>query len=297
MGAAVVLLALFLCALWGGVAPAIKVSLRGMPPVAIAAWRFLMALICILLFCWATRTSWQVPKRFHKALIPFSLIFVVQISVLNLGTQLTSSNHAVVLLNTNPLFVALLAHLLIPNDRLNLWKVSGLLLAFAGVYVIFREPVSAGAPDSPAGNVLALGSGFLLGGIQVYSKFLVRELSAVQLVVWEIIYGVPLFFAGSLLFEGNARYDLTPSVVAALFYQGTFVAAFCFVTWAHLMKRYAASKLSAFQFTVPIFGVTLSRAILGESVSPAFALGVALVAVGIYLVTLTSRPRLFSVCG
>lgn len=276
-----VLLALSLCALWGGTIPSIKISVQGVPPIAVAAWRFLIAVVCLLSLCALTRTSWRLPRKFHKALIPFSLIFVAQISFMNLGTRLTSSSHSVVILHTFPLFVALLAHFFIPNDRLNGWKIVGLLFAFAGICVVFFEPSNTVEPGKAfLGNLLVLVCGFLFAAVLVYSKFLVRDLSAFQITIWEMIYGVPLFFLLSSYLEWNITWRLTTAVV---------VAGFCFVTWIHLMKRFAASKLNAFQFTTPVFGVILSWLILGEAVSSRLVMGVVLVAAGIYLVS--KRPR------
>ena len=283
-----VLFALSLCALWGGTVPAVKISLQGLPPVTVAFWRFLIALVCLLFFCLVTRTAWWLPRRFHKALILFSLIFVAQFSFLYLGIQLTSASRSVVILHTFPLFVALLAHIFIPNDRLNWWKVIGLVLAFLGIFLVFMEPFVTGeAGKTLTGNLLVLMAAFLLGSLMVYIKFLVRDLSAFQITVWQMIYGVPLFFLLSFSLEWGATYQLTTAVVAALVYQGVIVAGFCFVAWIYLMKRYAASKLNAFQFSTPIFGVIVSWMILGETVSPALVAGVSLVAGGIYLV---SRP-------
>ncbi|NCO34505.1 MAG: DMT family transporter [Armatimonadetes bacterium] len=138
------------------------------------------------------------------------------------------------------------------------------------------------------GDALVLGSGVLLGVIQVYSKFLVRSINAFQVIVWELIYGTPLYFILSFIFERQLRVQLTSAVVAAVLYQGLVVAAFCFVTWTNLLRRYSASKMTAFHFTTPIFGVLLSRLILGENILPGLAAGVALVAIGIYVV---SRPE------
>ncbi len=284
MAAGSVLLTLSLCALWGGAVPAIKLSLQGVPPVSVAAFRFSIALVSLLIFCVVSRTRWRLPRKFHKALIGFSLIFVLQASCLNLGTKLTSSSHSVVILHAFPLFVALLAHFLIPNDRLNRGKVSGLLLSFLGISVVFLEPPAPEAGNALVGDLLVLLCGFLLAVIQVYSKFLVRNLSAFQIVTWEMIYGVPLFFLLSFFLEWNVPYHVTTPVAGAIAYQG-LITGLCFVTWTHLMKRYAASKLNAFQFLSPIFGVILSWLILGESVSPVLVLGVALVAGGIALVS------------
>lgn len=285
MAAQPALLTLFLCALWGGVGPTLKLALEGVPPLAIAGWRFLIGLACILLWCRLNRIEWRLPRVYQRPIIGFAALFVLQISLLNLGTQFTSSNHSVVFLNTHPLFVALLAHFLIPNDRLSWRKVGGLMLALAGICVIFLENGPAPGGSALLGDVLVLMSGLLLGVIQIYSKFLVRQVAPVQIVVWEMVYGVPIFFLMSFFWERNVRYDLTPAVVGGVLYQGAIVAAFCFVTWTYLLKRYAASRLSAFQFTTPIFGVILSWLILGETASARFLVGVALVAVGIYLVS------------
>lgn len=286
-----VLLTLFLCALWGGLGPSIKLSLQGMPPVALAGWRFLTGLLCLLVWCRVNRLTWWLPKKHHKALVGFALIFVTQICLLNLGTSLTSSNHSVVFLSTNPVFVALIAHFLIPNDRLHSWKVGGLLLAFVGICVIFLDGGHVPAGNPLIGDLLVLSSGFLLGVIQVYSKYLVRDLNAYQVIVWELVYGVPLYFALSFLFERNAVYHLTPAVIGGVLYQGIVIAAFSFVTWTRLLQHYAASKMSAFQFTTPVFGVILSWLILGDSVSSRFAIGVGLVAAGIYLVSKANGER------
>src|SRR5262245_17461343 len=132
MGRRAAAFALLLCLLWGGLAPALKLSLRSMTPFAIAGWRFLIALACIFLWCRLNQIEWRIPRRMHASLMAFAVLFAVQIGLLNLGAQWTSSNHTVVLLNTNPVFVALLAHFSIPNDRLNRQKLGGLIGAFAG---------------------------------------------------------------------------------------------------------------------------------------------------------------------
>jgi drug/metabolite transporter (DMT)-like permease len=284
MGRQGVAFALLLCFLWGGLAPALKVSLRGMAPFAIAGWRFLLALACILLWCRVNQIDWQIPRRMHVSLMAFSVLFALQIGLLNLGAQWTSSNHTVVLLNTNPVFVALLAHFFIPNDRLSWQKAAGLFGAFAGVCVTFLETVRMSGESPWLGDSIVLVSGLVLGVLHVYSKFLVHRLTPFQVVVWQMIYGVPLFFLASAFLETTSTNGLSWTVVASILYQGVAVGAFCFTGWTHLMQRFAASKVATFQFTTPLFGVVLSAWILGESTSATLLAGGGLVALGIYWV-------------
>jgi drug/metabolite transporter (DMT)-like permease len=61
-----------------------------------------------------------------------------------------------------------------------------------------------------------------------------------------------------------------------------------FIIWFALIVKFSASRLSAFTFLTPLFGVAFGHLILHDPLTPAFALAVALVAAGLILV---NRPR------
>jgi drug/metabolite transporter (DMT)-like permease len=279
---------LLLCFFWGGVAPAVKIALTGMGPYSIAAWRFLTGFIVILAWSLLNGKTIRQPEKRRFGLFLFSLLFVSQIVSVNTGIELTLSSYAVVLLNTSPLFVAILAHWWIPGERITTKKFIGLAVAFAGVLVVF-------APSIPnrellLGNLLSFTGGFLLSLIHIYSKILVRDIRPSQLVFWEFAYGVPFFFLLSFLLE-REPFVITEQVVGSILYQGIVVAGFCFVAWMHFLQFYPASKMVSFQFSIPVFGVFLSWLILDEPLSKHLLIGVGLVASGIYLVT-TSKTVL-----
>jgi drug/metabolite transporter (DMT)-like permease len=282
-------MALFLCVLWGGLIPALKLSLEGIPPLGVAAWRFLIGWSCIVGWCLLAGIEWRVPKRQHGPLLLLSLVFVFQIGAINLGSALTSGSHAVVLLNTSPLFTALLAHRFISGDRLSGRRSAGLGAAFVGIALIFVEAPPAGS--LLWGNILSLTSGMLLALLFILSKKLLQSLSPYQLLVWEMAYGIPLFFGLSFLLEGGEPYVLTAPVLGGLLYQGIVVAGFCFVAWNHLLQKHPAGQLTSFQFTIPVFGLVLSRFVLAEWITGRFVAGVSLVTLGIYLVTTVRNPR------
>ncbi len=78
-------------------------------------------------------------------------------------------------------------------------------------------------------------------------------------------------------------------MLAALFYQTVIVATVSYVLWFWMIYHYQVSRLAAFTFLAPLFGVLLmSNAILGETLTPLLLAGLALVAIGIYLV---NRPE------
>jgi drug/metabolite transporter (DMT)-like permease len=279
-----ILFVLALALLWGGNVVAIKISLAGIPPFAAAGIRFALALSLIAL--WARIRGVPLRPRTGE-LLPLLLVgvvFTLQIVALNWGTRLTLASRATVMLHAYPVFVALLAHFLVPGDRLNWRKLAGTAGAFAGIVVVFWEKLSAGPGASTAGDLLCLGSGFLLGLSTVLIKLSLRHIEAPRLLVWEMATGVPLFFILSAVLEAGSPYVFGPAVVAALLYQSVVIACFCFLAWLAVLKVHAVSRVSAYFFTTPLWGVLASYLLLGEPPTLGLAVGAALVALGIVLV-------------
>jgi drug/metabolite transporter (DMT)-like permease len=217
-------------------------------------------------------------------LLVVGLIFTTQIAILNWGIRLTLAGRATVILHTYPVFVAFLAHFMIPGDRLSWYRLIGVICAFAGIVVVFWEKLSIGTGGSISGDLLCLSSGFLLGLLTVLIKRYVQIIDEARLLVWEMIIGVPLFFALHGLVDRGSAFIFTPDVITALLYQGVIVGVFCFLTWFSILKLYSPSRLTVLFFTAPLWGLLASYLLLGEGISIGLAIGAGMVALGILLV-------------
>ncbi len=278
-----VLLLLLLACLWGGNAVAVKIGLIYTRPFLLAGFRFALGALVIGLWGVFSKIDLKPRRREISSLVILSLIFAAQICTFTLGVDLTLAGRASLFINTYPFFVAILAHFFISNDRLNIRKVLGLILAFSGVFAIFRDKIVDG--DSRAiGDSLILISGFLLGVLNVYTKRIVQRINTYKLLLWEMILALPLFFGLGMIFERAYPHTISLSLILSVMYQGMVVAGFCFVVWTLLLKRHSASKISAFMFATPLFGVGLSSLILREPVTLYLVIGAILVASGIYVV-------------
>jgi drug/metabolite transporter (DMT)-like permease len=275
---------LLLAALWGGNVVAIKIGLRGIPPLAAAGIRFCIALPLVAL--WARLRSVSVKPRAGEIfpLLVIALLFTFQIAVLNWGTRLTLAGRATVILHTYPVFVAFLAHFMIPGERLSWYRLVGVILAFAGIVAVFWEKLALGTGETVPGDLLCLGSAFLLGLLNVLLKRYLQTIDEARVLVWEMIIGVPLFFALHLLFDRGSAFTFSPDVVTALLYQGVIVGVFCFLIWLSILKRHSPSRLTVLFFTAPLWGLLASYLLLGEGISIGLAVGAGMVALGIFLV-------------
>jgi len=278
------LLAFLAVALWGGNTVSIKIATAGLPPSAIAAVRFVLGGAAVALYALFIRLPLRLQKGEAPAMIKLTLLFIVQILLLNMGTSLTLAAHATVLISSYPFFTAFFAHLLISGDRLSGGKILGMAISFAGVAVIFGEALILGSEASLMGDLVVLGSCILLGLRQVVTKRMTQGINPVRLVFWQSAFSVPAFILISLLFERNFAFRITPAITAAVLYQGLVVAGFCFIAITTLLRRFNASVVTSFSFFTPIFGVLMSGLLLGEVLSIWLLLSLVLIAAGIVVV-------------
>ncbi|MGV3721418.1 MAG: DMT family transporter [Actinomycetota bacterium] len=260
-----------LTAAWGGNAPALRFSLDYLPPFGAAGLRFLIGLGAILLFAVLQRVSLRPRREEWRGLAWMGLLFTAQILLLNSGSARTEAGRQALLLNAYPLFVPLLAHVFLPDDRLTSRKAVGTLLAFIGLLFIFGEKALSGR-GAGLGDLLITTSSVLLAAKAIYTSVLVRKNHPYQVLFWQMAFAVPCFFAMSLLFEPQ-RYQWATPVALSIAYQGVVVAGLCFVGWTSLLKHYSPARLSVGFFLTPVFGAVFSKLLLGEPITLGLAFG------------------------
>ena len=280
----VVLFILFLAMLWGGNSVAMKIGFQEFMPLASAGLRFSVAALLIIVWAYANRIPlWPEPHE-RLSLILIGLLFALQIICFNLGTDLTRAGRAAVMIHTYPLFIGFIAHFVVPEDRLRFWKGVGLIVAFGGIVVVFRDNLVGGHRGDLIGDLLTLSSGIQLALVTVLQKRLVQHIDPYRLLVSQMIVAIPIFFSLSMVFEGRAAYGFSYPALFALLYQGIMVGGFCFVGWILVLKHYPPSRMAVIFFTTPLWGITLGHLVLAEPLTLGLGIGAVLVATGIYIV-------------
>jgi drug/metabolite transporter (DMT)-like permease len=275
------LLAVMVTALWGTNPTALKIVMRGLPPIGSSGLRFGIAAVGVWLWCLLTRVRvW--PRRGEVPWLAITaLFFVVQIATFTLGVYWGTASHSIVLLHTYPFFVVALAHFLIPGERASLGRVVGLAAAFAGVVILFAGDWGGWQGSQVLGDSVQLTSAFLLAGQVVFLKHAVARVDPNRVVLWQMVVGGLVFLAYGFGWErlAGARPNLLET--AGVIYQGLIIGTLCFTIWTWLIRQHAASRIAIFGFIAPLVGVFLGVAMLGERLTPCLLVSAALVAVGI----------------
>ena len=278
-------LALLVSLFWGANTVAIKIGLLDAPPLRLAALRFVVGGLVIL--AWAQLSGrlagFSIARDEWRPLVVIALIFSAQIATMNVAQMLTSAAHGSVVLNLYAVHTVVLAHFLIPGDRLTLRRLVGVVVAYGGIVLLFAgEGGSAGA--SWLGDAIMFGSSFLLAERTVYLARAVHHLDPVKLLLAQAVIGVAIFFAFSLALE-SAPTVWTLRLAGSLAYQGGLIAGFCFVINLWLLRRYRPSGLAVYFLSQPIFGVIVAALFTGDPLTPALLVACLAVVAGVALTT------------
>ena len=275
---------------WGANMAFIKFAARDVAPLFMAGLRSLVA--GFVIFLWMRfRGIALFPKAAivaHGAVA--GLLFGVEFALIYLGLQNTLASRTYVFVYTAPLFVALGAHFFLKDDRLNRWKVMGLVLAFTGVAFLFLRSLGPLSEGMLRGDLMAVGGGVFWAATTIYVKrFLVGRALPLQMVFYQLLFSAPILLGLSYYTEDPAISGFSLLTGISLFYQCIIVASISFIVWFEMVHRYPVSLLHAFTFFVPVFGVLISGALmLGEVIT--IRLVIALVMVGLGMVLVNYRP-------
>lgn len=285
---------LTVCLIWGGVTVAIKVGLWDAPVFGFVAARFWLGGAALWLWARWRGASLRIPLELMPSLVGVAVLFTLLMVCVTWGTGMTTASRASVFINTQPIQVAVVAHFLLPGDRLSPRKMAGLTAAFLGVLV-----VSMGLPEFPEaaswrrGDLVVLLAAFWWAVQTIYAKRLVARISPLAITLWQVVLCAFVTTLMSLAFEPSAAWHLTGRLALALLYVSFGVTTTAWALWFYVLREAEASVATAFLFAIPIIGVLAGWLLLHEPLGISLFGGAILVAIGILLVTapvLARRP-------
>ncbi len=285
-----VLLLMVLSFLWGGNMVSIKFTNQGVPPILAAAIRSCIASFLLWLYARTKNERVFLQAEDMKHGLVIGALFGFEFLFLYWGVSFTDASRATIFLYCHPFCVAIGAHFFLSDDRLTVIKLVGLVLAFSGLFLVFGSRSHTVGPYFWVGDLMELVAGLMWGATTLYVKKFIwnKPITHFQTLFAQLFWSAPILIVGWLIFEWSRPIDLKPVVLTALFYQTVIVAFISYLAWFWLIHRYPVSRLAAFTFFAPLFGVLLSALILGEVITAYLAIGLVLVAAGIYLV---NRPQ------
>jgi drug/metabolite transporter (DMT)-like permease len=278
---------LMLCLSWGFNQIAVKLTLSDVPPMLQAMIRSAGALPVLLLIARLRGVRMFERDGTLGAGLFAGLLFGLEFVLLFHGLKLTSASRAVVFLYTAPFFVALGSYQFL-GERLRASQWGGLGLSFAGVALAIGVPQADVDARVLLGDLLVVGAGALWAAttLVVKTTSLLRA-PPEKALGYQVAVSVPILGLAAWIWDETLTRVPGALALSLMAYQAIWVVGLTFLIWFALVKTYSASKLSAFSFITPLFGVVASYVIMDDTLTPIFGVAALLVMAGLYLV---NRP-------
>lgn len=277
------------CLIWGSTWMAIKVGLRGAPPLTGIAVRMSIAALIVAAIVRARGIALPSEPRFRRIgvflgffhiVLPYTLVYI--------GEQYISSGLAAVLYAAMPLFVALLARGTL-GERLTPRKIAGIAAGMAGVAVIFSDSLHVGRHET-LGVVAVTGSMLAATVGSVATKRYAYGYHPVASLLIPFCVGATATWVLALAFERANPLHFDPTTWATIVYLAAAGSVTAFSLFFFVMQHLDVTVVSYQTFIIPIIAVMVGWVFLGERIAPRVALGAAMILAGVLLATALSPP-------
>jgi drug/metabolite transporter (DMT)-like permease len=276
--------------IWSSTWVAIKIGLEDCPPLLGAGVRFALAGLVLLVIAAVQRrplgTDWLLAAIL--ALAPFAFAY----GLVYWGEQYVPSGLAAVLFGILPLYTALLATVLLPDEPLRAPLLVGVLIGIGGLSLAFLESVELGSAEKAALGASALVRaplGAALGSIS--QKRRAGRLDAVVLNGWAMLVGGLLLLPASALSEDWGDFVWSAESVGSIAYLALFGSAIAFVTLTVLLRHISAMAMSFLAMLLPFGALLFGAALYDESITVHAVAGALLVATGLGIAQWSRRSR------
>lgn len=278
------------CVIWGVGLVMAKTANVGISPMFNAALRSIVGGILLYLIArWRGVDVFERDGTLWSGILA-GLFFTAEFVGLYTGLVYTSAARGVLFLHAAPFIAAAGEHYLVPGHRLSGMRILGLVAAFCGLALAISEGLTVnGGSSTLAGDLLCLFGGIMWGALTVVVKATpLGRIAPERSMLYQLAVSAIVLMALSFAKGEAGIISLSPAVAGAFLYTALLTVVFGYTIWMWMLRTYSAASLHSFTFLTPIFGVIAGHLMLGEPIGSWLLGGLALVALGIYLV---NRPH------
>lgn len=273
-----------MCLIWGCTFVALKMGLKGTPPLLGVALRHLLASLILFLIIYWRKLPIPFDRLARRQYLMVGLLdFSLSYSLTYCGTRFIYSNISALLWASIPITTAIAAHFALPGERLSFMKGLGILVGFGGVVLIFLGYGFGASENLVLGMLLVMGAVLAATWPSVYLKRRAARASPIVLTAVATGIGGLATLLGSLALESPSRMVWSTLNIGIILYLAVFGTVLAWVSFFYLLQHLEVVKLSFVGFITPVIALFMGMIVLGEILPPTVYLGAFLVLFGIFL--------------
>ena len=258
-------------------------------PFTLSFWRWAVALVLLLPFVGRSLRAQGALIRQHGPILALlSVLGVVNFNTfVYIGLQSTTATNALIMLSVTPVLIVAFSFLLL-RQTVTVWQTLGIGVSLTGVLVI----IGRGEWQNLLARQFNPGDLWVLAAVASWALYSVclrwrpAELRPLNFQAATMVLGMvaltPLY--GWDLAHGHAI-AVNAATVASILYLALFPSILAYIFWNRAVAELGANRSGQFLHLMPAFGAVLSMIFLGERLHAFHAVGIALIALGIWLAT------------
>jgi drug/metabolite transporter (DMT)-like permease len=274
---------------WGSTFLAIRVGVREVPPLVLAAMRFSVA--GLVLVGWVLARGERAPnaRAWRSASLLGLVIFVFDYGLLFWAELRVPSGIAAVMLAMIPVFMALSEIIFLRTQRLTIRLALALLIGIGGVGVLMSHTLNlGGAPIDKLGALALIFASISWSLASVLARKLPLPSSKMMSSGAQMLTGGILLTIAAGAF-GEFR-NFHPSAVSrgawlALLYLIVAGSIIGFTAYVWLIHHESPTKVGTYAYVNPIVAVLVGYFLGGEALSTRTILGTLLVLISVIVIT------------
>jgi len=260
--------------LYGLTFPLTAILLRSMGPLYLSAARSLWSFLFFAVYFLAR----GYPKRPQYKLLAGITIFglVLPLILQNFGMLYTTASLASIIQSTPPVFVVLLAFLLL-KEKLTAPKVAGAAVGILGTVVVMFQ----GIEGSLYGNILMACSAVSLAILAILEKVTLSKHTPIEILGVTSLMAFPVLLLAALPLEPAPAMDAGSLLLTVALSLGCTILPYFF--WLDGLKDLEVSRAIVFSYGIPAFGIVFSVIMLHETVTLRMMAGMLMIFLSIWV--------------
>jgi drug/metabolite transporter (DMT)-like permease len=274
---------------WGISFISTKVVLEEIPPVSIAFFRQIIALVPLAGWCLFTGASFRIKPK-DVLLLAISCFFGIVLYFVfeNNGLRYTTASSASMIVAAVPVFT-LLTEAALFKTGINRKAVICILISIAGVYLVISENGKLDLASSTFfGSLLIMGAMVSWVIYTILSRDLGTRYTSLQITTFQTAISIFLFIPFTLPEIGD-WHSISSKALLNLIYLGVFCSAVSYLSFLYAIKKLGPTQSSAFLNLIPVVSVAAGYLILGERLAVIQFAGMALIILSLF--KLNSKPQ------
>jgi len=280
-----------LSVIWGASFMSVKLALAGFGPLTIAASRITIAAVTLYLVARIMGLALPTSRRVWAYAVAMGLFSnVLPFALLSWGQIHVASGFAGITMAAVPLFTMVLAHHLLPGERVTLAKLAGFALGITGVILLIgpRALLASGADAESLARLACIAAtlSYATGGVLTRRPPVPLLAFSAAALISASLMALPL----ALALEGWPDLVAAPAAaLAAVIYLGLAPTALATLLLVKVIKTAGPTFLTMSNYQVPVWSVIFGTVFMAENLPGQFLLALAFILAGLAITGMGRR--------